>query len=80
MKYNLGFKKSALKEWKKLDPQIREQFRFKLQERLTNPEIAPAKLSGIPHCYKIRLRDSGCRLVYQVHKEEILIVVIAVGK
>lgn len=32
------------------------------------------------NCYKIKLRSSGFRLVYQVIDEEIVILVIAVGK
>lgn len=80
MKYNLDFKKSALKEWKKLDPHIRDQFRSKLKERLETPHVESAKLSGMSSCYKIKLRDSGYRLVYQVHDDQILVVVIAVGK
>lgn len=39
MTYELGFKESALKEWKKLDPPIREQFRKKLKERRDNPHV-----------------------------------------
>ena len=80
MKYNLDFKKSALKEWKKLAPHIREQFRSKLKERLEAPHVDSAKLSGMLSCYKIKLRDSGYRLVYQVHDVQILVVVIAIGK
>lgn len=31
-------------------------------------------------CYKIKLRSSGYRLVYQVQDEKIIVQVIAVGK
>lgn len=32
------------------------------------------------NCYKIKLRASGYRLVYEVIDSEIIIVVVAVGK
>jgi mRNA-degrading endonuclease RelE of RelBE toxin-antitoxin system len=37
MSYSLEFKESALKEWKKLDGAIREQFKKKLADRLVRP-------------------------------------------
>jgi mRNA interferase RelE/StbE len=66
MTYNLEFKESALKEWRKLDSSIREQFKKKLAERIENPRIESSKLSGMPDCYKIKLKSAGYRLVYQV--------------
>lgn len=39
-----------------------------------------ARLSGMPDCYKIKLRSAGYRLVYEVRDFEVVIVVIAVGK
>jgi mRNA interferase RelE/StbE len=46
MTYKLEFKKSALKEWKKLGHIIKEQFKKKLRERLENPHVPSAGLSG----------------------------------
>jgi mRNA interferase RelE/StbE len=80
MSYELGFRAPALKEWKKLPSNIREQFDSKLRERLLNPRVPSAALSGLRDCYKIKLRRSGYRLVYQVVEQEILVVVIAVGR
>lgn len=80
MSYELEFKQAALKEWKKLDDSIREQFKKKLTERLGRPRVPSAQLSGMPDCYKIKLRNAGYRLVYQVHDEVITVVVITVGK
>lgn len=34
----------------------------------------------MPDCYKIKLRASGFRLVYQVHGKVLVVTVIAVGK
>jgi mRNA interferase RelE/StbE len=80
MSYSLEFKESALKEWKKLDGGIREQFKRKLAERLERPRVEAARLSGMPDCYKIKLKNAGYRLVYQVDDKRIVVVVVAVGK
>ncbi|MGA2079818.1 MAG: type II toxin-antitoxin system RelE/ParE family toxin [Holophaga sp.] len=80
MTYNLEFKESALKEWRKLDSSIREQFKRKLAERIENPRIDSSKLSGMPDCYKIKLKSAGYRLVYQVEDARLVVIVIAVGK
>lgn len=80
MSYNLEFKESALKEWRKLDSSIRELFKKRLAERLEQPRVESARLSGMPDCYKIKLRNAGYRLVYQVNDAQVVVVVIAVGK
>ena len=80
MSYELEFKESALKEWHKLDNSIRELFKKRLAERLLVPRVESARLSALPDCYKIKLRDAGYRLVYQVNDYLVVIVVIAVGK
>jgi mRNA interferase RelE/StbE len=80
MSYELEFKESALKEWHKLDNSIRELFKKRLAERLLVPRVESARLSGMPDCYKIKLRDVGYRLVYQVHDIFVIVEVIAVGK
>ena len=80
MSYSLEFKESALKEWRRLDSSIREQFKKKLAERLERPRVPAAKLSGMPDCYKIKLKNAGYRLVYQVDDRRIVVIVVAVGK
>lgn len=80
MNYSLEFKETALKEWHKLDSTIREQFKKRLAERLKNPRVESAILSGMTDCYKIKLRSAGFRLVYQVFDERLVVMVIAVGK
>ncbi|WP_119561842.1 type II toxin-antitoxin system RelE family toxin [Vibrio cholerae] len=80
MTYKLEFKKSALKEWKKLAVPLQQQFKKKLIERLENPHVPSAKLSGGENIYKIKLRQSGYRLVYQVENDIIVVTVLAVGK
>lgn len=80
MTYNLEFVRDALKEWQGLDNTVRKQFKKKLAERLTNPKVTPDQLSGSIHRYKIKLRQSGFRLVYEVIDKEVVVLVVAVGK
>jgi mRNA interferase RelE/StbE len=78
--YELEFKKTALKEWKKLGSTLREQFKKKLAEVIENPHIPSAKLSGANELYKIKLRQVGYRLVYEVNDSIVTVTVISVGK
>ena len=80
MNYKLKFLPTALKEWKKLDNTIRIQLKKKLKERLQSPHVPSCQLSGFENHYKIKLRASGYRLVYEVINKEICVLVIAVGK
>jgi len=80
MTYRLQFKKSALKEWGKLGATLKQQFKKKLAERLTSPHVAAAKLSGSDNMYKIKLRQSGYRLVYKVEDSIVTVTVLAIGK
>ena len=80
MTYELAFKKSALKEWKKLGPNVRELFAKKLKERLSNPHIPSAAVRGGINLYKIKLRQLGYRLVYSVSETTVTVTVLAVGK
>ncbi|MBC3303639.1 type II toxin-antitoxin system RelE/ParE family toxin [Pseudomonas sp. SWRI18] len=80
MTYSLDFDARALKEWQKLGDTLRQQFKKKLAEILNNPRNEANRLHGLPDCYKIKLRSSGYRLVYQVVDQEITVVVVAVNK
>jgi len=78
--YSLAFVPQALREWKKLDPHTRQLFKTRLIERLVLPRVASAQLQGHPNRYKIKLRALGYRLVYEVRDQEVLVVVVAVGR
>ena len=80
MTYKLIFLEPALKEWNKLDGTIRNQFKKKLAERLQNPHVVSAMLRGRDNRYKIKLRDVGYRLVYEVIEDRLVVRVVAVGK
>ncbi|WP_336232848.1 type II toxin-antitoxin system RelE/ParE family toxin [Citrobacter farmeri] len=80
MSYELAFDPRTLKEWQKLGETVKNQFRKKLAEVLSHPRIPSARLHDFPDCYKIKLKASGFRLVYQVKDAQVLILVIAIGK
>jgi len=79
-KYCLKFLPIAIKEWKKLAPSIQSQLKKKLRERLHNPRVPASRLHGYENHYKIKLRASGYRLVYEIIADEIVVLVVAVGK
>ncbi|WP_273828352.1 MULTISPECIES: type II toxin-antitoxin system RelE family toxin [Pseudomonas] len=80
MTYKLQFLPSARKEWDKLGHTLREQFKRKLAERLEMPRVPADALHGMADCYKIKLKASGYRLVYQVIEDQVVVSVVAVGK
>lgn len=80
MSYNLEFDPRALKEWRKLGDDVRLQFKKKLEQVLQHPRNDKNRLRELPDCYKIKLRASGYRLVYQVRDQTITVFVVAVGK
>jgi mRNA interferase RelE/StbE len=78
--YNLDFVEEAKKEWDALDRGIREAFKKVLARRLQEPRVVSAKLRGGANLYKIKLRDVGYRLVYEVENETVTVLVLAVGR
>nr|WP_240193377.1 type II toxin-antitoxin system RelE/ParE family toxin [Desulfobulbus alkaliphilus] len=51
-----------------------------MSERLVRPHVPSSKLSGFENHYKIKLRASGYRLVYEIIDKELFVLVIALGK
>jgi mRNA interferase RelE/StbE len=80
MTYNLDFHPEALKEWRKLDEGIKNQFKKKLKERLEHPRVPKARISGGSDLYKIKLTALGYRLVYKVVEDTITVCVLSAGK
>lgn len=78
--YEIEFLDDAFKEWKKLGPDVRKQFARKLEERLVQPRVVSARLSGMRDCYKIKLKSAGYRLVYQVEDDKLIVLVVAIGR
>ena len=57
------------------------QFSKKLAQRVLNPHVPGDRLSGSKkRRYKIKLRSIGYRLIYEVIDQQLIILVIAVGR
>ena len=80
MPYELAFHPDALDEWRRLDKTVADPLKKKLTERLSNPVVASARVSGGADLYKIKLRTVGYRLVYQVQNQQLIVLVLSVGK
>ena len=78
--YRLQFLAAAKAEWDKLDGSVQLQFTQVLANRLTHPRLPKAALAGMADCYKIKLRATGYRLVYQVRDQTLVLLTVAVGK
>lgn len=80
-RYTLAFLKPAEKEWRQLDNSVRSILKQHLIKRLANPHVPGSALHGdLAHCYKIKLRAQGVRLVYQVQDHRLVVLVLSVGK
>jgi mRNA interferase RelE/StbE len=80
MSYEPQFKPKALKEWSRLNPTIREQFKKRLKERLKEPRVPKDRLIGYENVYKIKLGSVGYRLAYEVRDSEIAVLVLKIGR
>lgn len=81
-KYKLRILPSAENQFNRLDKPIREALKSKLAERLDNPLVPKDKLrtAKLKDCYKIKLRAHGIRLIYAIQHNELVLVVVKVGK
>lgn len=80
-RYALHFDPRAKREWDSLDGSVKIQFKKALAKRLEDPHVVSAELTGdLKSCYKIKLRASGYRLVYQVHDGKLIVLVVAIGR
>jgi len=80
MSYKLKFLPSALKERRSLDAVVQTQFKKKLLQILLQPHVKAQMLRGFKRTYKVKLRASGYRLVYEACDDQLYVLVIAVGK
>jgi mRNA interferase RelE/StbE len=81
MTYTLKFLQEALEEWQALDNSVRKKLKSKLMERLKEPCVPSARLRGTTReLYKIKLKNPGYRLVYEVYGKTITVEVITVGR
>ena len=81
MTYKLLRHKDFTAEWEKLPSAIRDQFKKKLAKVIEQPHIPKNMLRvDLAGCYKIKLLKAGIRLVYQVKDDQVVILLITVGK
>ncbi|AVO49405.1 plasmid stabilization protein [Melaminivora suipulveris] len=80
-RYRLQFLPEALDEWNALDGSVKDVLRKLLKKRLLQPHVPGARLhADLRGCYKIKLRQQGWRLVYQVEDDVLVVLVLAVSK
>ena len=80
MAYKLRLHELAWAEWQKLDGSTKTPLKKKLLERLEQPRVPSAALSGMADCFKIQLRQAGYRLIYRVDDDVVTVSVIAWAK
>lgn len=79
--HELRFHVEAAREYNQLQKAIRLKLHSKLLERLSQPDVPSARLSGeLAGCFKIKLVREGVRLVYRVNQSAVTMTVISVGK
>lgn len=54
MSYRLNSLPSALKEWRKLSPEIKSQFKERLRRRLETLHVNSARIRGYKNYFKIK--------------------------
>lgn len=80
-KYSLKFVQDAWREWQALDGSIKQALKPLLAKRLQNPHVPGALLHReLAGCYKIKLLKQGYRLVYMVEDNELVVLVLSVGR
>lgn len=80
-KYRLKFVPDAWDEWQALDGSIKQALKPLLAKRLQNPHVPGSLLHReLAGCYKIKLLKQGYRLVYIVEDDQLVVLVLAVGK
>lgn len=80
MTYELAFHPKAMEEWVSTDRSVQILLKKKLAERLHNPHVPAARLSGHTNRYKIKLLKAGYRVVYEVNDACLVVLVLAVGR
>lgn len=81
MTYSIRVHRDFEHDLRKLDQSIQDQLYKKLIKIIENPHIPKNRLHGdLSTCYKIKLLKAGVRLIYQVIDDEVVILLITVGK
>jgi mRNA interferase RelE/StbE len=76
--YRIEFTPAARRQFRKLAPEIRRRLAPVIDGLATEPRPKGAvSLSGLQDVY--RLRHGGYRIVYELHDDRLLVLVIRVG-
>lgn len=78
--YRVVFRPRAKKVFDRLGTADQRQLAAKLKERSANPRVPADAVREISDGYKIKLRSSGIRLIYQVRDGQVVILLLAIGK
>ena len=76
MSYDILFTDTSLKQFKKLEKKIQERIVKALERIRIRPEAHVKKLVGDPG---YRLRVGEYRVILDIHKDELIVLVIKIG-
>lgn len=71
---------SSYKEWFKLPADIRKLFVEQLEKVCEKPELAKPLRGALSGYNKIVLKKNGYRLVYELRKDKLVILIVHAGK
>jgi mRNA interferase RelE/StbE len=75
--YAVEFLPSAARELSKLEPAVRRRLARRIDRLTQDPRAGAVKLRGAEDVWRVRVGDY--RIVYQVHDDRLLILVIRIG-
>ncbi|WP_309751214.1 type II toxin-antitoxin system RelE/ParE family toxin [Novosphingobium sp.] len=78
--FEVRFRPRAAKAFEKLGTADKRQLAANLAERRDNPRVPGDAVRQIPNGYRLKLRKSGIRLIYQVRDQQLLVLVLAIGR
>jgi mRNA interferase RelE/StbE len=78
--FEVVFRPRAKKAFDRLGTADQRQLAVKLKARCASPRVPADAVREIPDGYKIKLRSSGIRAIYQVRDSTLVLLVLAVGK
>lgn len=78
--FEVAFRPRAAKSFHNLATTEQRQIAKKLKERCLNPHVPADRVREIPNGYRLKLRSAGIRLIYLVRDQELVILVLAIGK
>ncbi|MDF5711277.1 MAG: type II toxin-antitoxin system RelE/ParE family toxin [Nostoc sp. S4] len=78
MSYKVEISKGALKQLKKLSPELQERIQVRIDDSATEPcPNGLKKLKGKENAYRIKVGDY--RLIYNIFNDVLLVNVVEVG-